>query len=54
MRFYWIRDRIQQLQFLVHWKPGLSNQADYCTKHHSSAHHQTLRYTYLLGNAPIL
>jgi hypothetical protein len=54
MRFYWIRDRIQQGQFLVHWKPGLSNQADYFTKHHSPAHHQTLRYTYLQGNAPIL
>jgi hypothetical protein len=54
MRFYWIRDRIQQGYFLVHWKPGLSNQADYFTKHHSPAHHQTLRYTYLQGNAPIL
>jgi hypothetical protein len=42
MRFYWIRDRIQQMQFLVHWKPGLSNQADYFTKHHSPAHHQTI------------
>jgi hypothetical protein len=49
MRFYWIRDRIQQLQFL-----SLSNKADYFTKHHSPAHHQTLRYTYLQGNAPIL
>jgi hypothetical protein len=54
MRFYWIRDRIQQLQFLVHSKIGLSNQADYFTMHHSPAHHQTLQYTYLQGNAPIL
>jgi hypothetical protein len=51
MRFYWIRDRIQQGQFLVHWKPVLSNQADYFIKHHSPSHHQTLRNTYLQGNA---
>jgi hypothetical protein len=25
MRLYWIRNRIKQLKFLVHWKPGLSN-----------------------------
>jgi hypothetical protein len=54
MRFYLIRDRIQQDQFLVHWQPGLTNQANYFTKHHSPPHHQTLRYTYLQGNAPIL
>lgn len=54
MRFYWIRDRIDQMQFIVHWKPGTSNHGDYFTKHHPSAHHQALRYTYLQGNSPIL
>jgi hypothetical protein len=54
MRFYWIRDRIDQGQFIVHWKPGKTNQADYFTKHHPPAHHQALRYTYLQGNSPIL
>lgn len=54
MRFYWIRDRINQLQFQVHWRPGKTNQADYFTKHHPPAHHQALRYTYLQGNSPIL
>jgi hypothetical protein len=50
MRFYWNRDRIDQGQFIVHWKPGKT----YFTKHHSPAHHQALRYTYLQGNSPIL
>jgi hypothetical protein len=49
MRFYWIRDRIEQGQFIVHWKPCKTNQADYFTKHHPPAHHQALRYTYLQG-----
>jgi hypothetical protein len=41
MRFYWVRDRVRQGQFLVHWKPGLKNLADYYTKHFSPKHHQT-------------
>jgi hypothetical protein len=28
MRFYWLRDRIQQLQFNVYWAPGYDNHAD--------------------------
>ena len=35
MRFYWIRDRVNQGQFLVHWRRGTDNLADYFTKHHS-------------------
>jgi hypothetical protein len=54
MRFYWIHDRIDQGQFIVHWKPGKNNQADYFTKHPPSANHQALRYTYLQGNSPLL
>jgi hypothetical protein len=54
MRFYWIRDRIEQGQFIVHWKPGNTNQADYLTKHHPPAHHQAMRNMYLQGNSPIL
>jgi hypothetical protein len=46
MRFYWLKDRICQKQFHVHWAPGLTNMADYFTKHHSPAHHQTIRPTY--------
>ena len=37
MRFYWIRNRVSQGQFLVHWKRGSDNHADYFTKHHAPA-----------------
>jgi hypothetical protein len=47
MRFYWIRDRVRQGQFVVYWKPGILNRADYFTKHHSTAHHQAIRSAYL-------
>ena len=40
MRFYWVRDRVRQGQFRIHWKPGASNLADYFTKHFPPSHHQ--------------
>jgi hypothetical protein len=48
MRFYWVRDRVQQGQFLIHWRRGTDNLADYFTKHHSPAHHRYIRSRYLL------
>jgi len=47
MRFYWVRDRVQQGQFIIYWAPGSINLADYYTKHHSPAHHRKMRATYL-------
>jgi hypothetical protein len=47
MRFYWIRDRIKQGQFLVYWAPGTDNLANYLTTHHSPAHHKLMRSRYL-------
>ena len=47
MRFYWVRDRVDQQQFKVFWKPGTSNLADYVTKHHPASHHQAMRPLYL-------
>jgi hypothetical protein len=47
MRFYWIKDRTRQGQFLVYWRPGTTNLADYHTKHHSAAHHRLMRPTFL-------
>jgi hypothetical protein len=43
MRFYWVRDRVQQQQFHIYWAPGKCNLADYYTKHHSATHHQQMR-----------
>jgi hypothetical protein len=47
MRFYWIKDRTRQGQFLVYWRPGVTNLADYHTKHHSPAHHRLVRPSFL-------
>lgn len=43
MRFYWVRDRVDQGQFRIYWAPGSQNIADYFTKHHSPAHHRYMR-----------
>jgi hypothetical protein len=50
MRFYWLRDRVRQAQFHVHWKPGNSNLGDYPTKHHPTKHHIAVRPTYVMNN----
>jgi hypothetical protein len=47
MRFYWIRDRVQQHQFHIYWRPGTKNLGDSFTKHHSAAHHRMMRPIYL-------
>ena len=47
MRFHWVRNRINQGQLIVRWRPGKSNLADYPTKHHTGLHHKTLRPIYL-------
>ena len=49
MRFYWVRDRVRQKQFVVHWRPGTDNLADYFTKHHPAKHHRLMRSRYLLN-----
>jgi hypothetical protein len=47
MRFYWIKDRTRQGQFLVYWRPGSTNVGDYHTKHHSASHHRQMRKVFL-------
>jgi hypothetical protein len=48
MQFYWIRDRVRQGQYLVYWRKGSTNRADYFTsKHHPALHHQAIRSSYL-------
>jgi hypothetical protein len=46
MRFYWICNRVRQGQFLVYWKKGILNKADYFTKNHPASHHQAIRSSY--------
>ena len=43
MRFYWIRDRVRQGHFLISWRKGADNLADYFTKHHLPSHHRLMR-----------
>ena len=53
MRFYWIRNRVSQGQFLVHWKRGTDNHAGYFTKYHAApAHHRSIRHRYLHEKQP--
>ena len=47
MRFYWIRDRSNQDQFNIYWKPSSTNRGDYFTKLFPPAHHSTVRPSYL-------
>jgi hypothetical protein len=51
MRFYWLRNRVYQGQFRVHWKKEALNLADYFTKHHPASHHQQVRSVYLYDAA---
>ena len=47
MRFYWVRDRIDQNQFKLIWRKCKLNMADYFTKHHPPWYHTQMRYKYL-------
>ena len=46
MRFCWLRDRVEQGQFKIHWAPGDENWADHFAKHHSPTHHKRVRPIY--------
>jgi hypothetical protein len=47
MRFYWVRDRVRAGEFIIYWKQGSDNDADYFTKTHSPSHHRKIRPRYL-------
>jgi len=47
MRFFWVRDRSDQGQYQVYWKPGSTNKADYASKHHPVQHHRKVRPHYV-------
>ena len=53
MRFYWLRDRVRQLQFFIYWARGPNNKADYASKNHPTKHHIAVRPQYVLNNAKI-
>ena len=43
MRFYWVRNRVNQNQFMIYWRLGANNVGDYVSKHYPPAHHKTMR-----------
>ena len=47
MNFHWVKDRVNNKEFLVYWRPGPTNLGEYATKHHSPAHHCLVRPLYL-------
>jgi hypothetical protein len=47
MRFHWLWDREAQDQLRIYWWSGKTNLADYFTKHHSPAHHISVRTQFL-------
>jgi hypothetical protein len=47
MRFHWVRDRVGQGQFLVYWRKGLDNMADFFTKRHPHEYHRLKRRQYV-------
>jgi hypothetical protein len=52
MRFHWVRDRVQQGHFIVSWRPGTENLADFFTKAHSVKHHMAMRILYVSDSLP--
>ena len=49
MRFYWLRDRVSQKMFNVHWAPDKVNLADYYTKRHPAKQVKQIRSIYING-----
>ena len=51
MRFYWVRDRVNQQQYHVYWAPAHHNLADYFTKHHTPSHYRKMRKYFVYTTA---
>ena len=47
MRFYWVRDRIQQNHFHIFWEERKKNFANYVTKYHPIWHYIPMRPVYV-------
>ena len=55
MRFHFLKDRVtNHKQLIIRWAPGITNLADYTTKHHPGAHHRKVRpiFLYVKGKSP--
>ena len=55
MKFHWLKDQAtNHNKIAIEWSPGLTNLADYFTKHHTAKHHKHVRpiYLYIKGKSP--
>jgi hypothetical protein len=43
MRYHWLRDRVQMGHFIMVWRPGAINLADYLSKSHPVSHFRAMR-----------
>ena len=43
MRYHWLRDRVQMGHFIMVWRPGAINLADYLSKAHPVSHFRAMR-----------
>ena len=51
MRLHWLRDRINNSQFKIHWMKWEFNYAYYYFKQHTEAHHKKMRPMCLVSQA---
>ena len=47
MRFYWVKEGIQQNHLHIFWEEGKKNLADYVTKKETIWHHRAMRPRYV-------
>lgn len=51
MRFHWLRDKDTQKQIKAYWEKGITNLADYFTKHHPATCHLEMQKNHNLMTA---
>jgi hypothetical protein len=52
MQFHWLRDRVQMQEFIVIWRKGVYNLADFRTKPLSVKDHQSVKHLLLVRVPP--
>ena len=51
MRYHWLRDRVQMGHFIMVWRPGAINLADFLSKAHPVSHFRAMRPFFVHDNA---
>ena len=48
--YWWMKDKIKQVEYHLYWKCWRENWADYFTKHYPPLKHKMMRKKYLVAN----